>query len=101
MQQSNEHSGSGDMQGLSLGVAAFIGKAMNDRQVLEAVTKAKNNRTELRKVTREKTCIELSECDLDVLLKIRYDNRTILDLIEAAKKCLKENDPNEPPKWCC
>jgi hypothetical protein len=101
MSKKSEQGESEEMEGLSLSVAALIGKAMNDTNVLDAITGAKESKGQLRKAAREKACIELSDCDLEVLLKIRYDNRTILDLIEAAKKCLKQNEPGEPPKWCC
>jgi hypothetical protein len=98
----NQNSGTEHEQaGFSLGIAALIGKAMNQRDILDALVNMKDNRAQLSKVAREEAYIELSDCDLDLLLKKRFNNLTIIDLIKIAKDCLKQNQPDDPPKWCC
>jgi len=85
---------------LSLGMAALIGKAINDKAVLDALVEAKGNKEQLARAAREKACIDLNDCDLDGLLEVEIRDKglTIIDLINIARKCLKENEPDVEDK---
>ena len=87
-----------DQEVLSLGIAALIGKAMNDQKVLDRLLGARGSKGELNREAKE-ACIEITDCDLDVLLKPIAGKLTIIDLLEIAKRCLSEHDPPGPPKW--
>jgi hypothetical protein len=87
--------------GFSLGLAALIGKVMNNKELLKALLPVKENKEELYKTVREKLCIELTDCDLESLLKRRRGGLTIIDYIQIALDCLEKHDPPPDPKWCC
>jgi hypothetical protein len=87
--------------GPSLGLIAIIGKAMNDQKILDALFPSNKNKEGLYEAAKKNACIELSDCDLEALVKVRTGNLTILDLIKIAKECVGNQDPPPPPKWCC
>jgi hypothetical protein len=92
--------------GFSLGIASLIGKAINNRAVSDALFQANGNREQLTAAARDKAYIELSNADLDLLLKERVKDKSgnslnFIDLIKKARDCLDEGDPPPPPKLCC
>jgi hypothetical protein len=87
-----------DEEILSLGVAALIGKAMNDQNILNALSGASGNKERLYEEAK-KACVELTDCDLEALVKPVVGKFTIIDLIRIAKKCLKDDVPDVEDKW--
>jgi len=92
--------------GFSLGIASLIGKAINNREISDALFAAKGNKEQLSDVARDKAYIELSDVDLELLVKERVKDKAgnslnFLDLIKKARDCIDKDDPAPPPKLCC
>jgi len=87
-----------DEEILSLGMAALIGKALNDQKLSEALSSAKESKERLYEEAK-KACIELTQCDLEALLKPIAGNFTIIDLIRIARKCIKDEVPDVEDKY--
>ncbi len=92
--------------GFSLGIASLIGKAVNNREISNALFAANGNREQLSTVARDKAYVELSDLDLDLLLKDRVKDKAgkslnFIDLIKKARDCIDDDDPPPPPKLCC
>jgi hypothetical protein len=97
----NDHGAQNKEHGPSLGLIAIMGKALNDQKILNALLPAKTNKEALYEAAKKNACIELNDCDLDALLKIRTGGLNIIDLLKLAKECLSQHDPAPDPKICC
>lgn len=93
--------GSNGRDVLSLGVAALIGKAMNDKDILNDLVDAKNSKDPKEQLYQaaKKACIDLTDCDINDLLREVCGRLTIIDLIKSARDCVIKENPDCDTKW--
>jgi hypothetical protein len=88
--------------GPSLGLMAIMGKALNDKKILNALVSANQKEEDIFKTVRDKACITLNDCDLRALLKARTKGgKNIIQLLKDARDCMEEDEDPPDPKICC